>query len=100
MEPPRMPLHPINRQKTHITPPPTKKPLHDAKTDSTAPMKPPKIHRHVSSDLMEEFKAVVQGNDLTKLGLLEILKKKYGLPHPFEISFLFGLVKEFFDIDD
>lgn len=41
-------------------------------------MKPPKPHKRlIAPELMDEFKAAVQGNDLTKVGLLEILKKQY-----------------------
>jgi len=38
------------------------------------PPKPPK--RLIAPELMDDFKAEVEGNDLTKVGLLEILKKK------------------------
>ena len=77
MEPPRIPLNPINRLNTLPT---TYAPATDNKahgSDATAPMKPttgPK--RLIPSELMEEFKEAVDGNDLTKLGLLEVLKKQ------------------------
>jgi len=38
------------------------------------PKEPPK--RLIAPELMDDFKAEVEGNDLTKVGLLEILKKK------------------------
>jgi chromatin assembly factor 1 subunit A len=72
MDPPRIPLNPIHRQNTLL-------PLSSAPatSDPSAPMKPPKPpKRLIAPELMDDFKAEVEGNDLTKVGLLEILKKK------------------------
>lgn len=72
MDPPRIPLYPVNRQNTLLPPS-----LAPTSLDPSAPMKPPKPpKRLIRPELMDEFKAEVSGNDLTKLGLLEILKKK------------------------
>lgn len=74
MEPPRIPLKPINRQNAKLS-----SPSKDAKTDSSRKMKHPKVpKRLLPSELMNEFKNAVQGNDMTKIGILEILKKQYG----------------------
>lgn len=45
-------------------------------------MRPPpapttKAKRPFPADLMEDFKKVVEGNDMSKIGLIEILKKRY-----------------------
>ena len=71
MEPPRIPLNPINRQNTLLGPSAA------ATSDANAPMKPSKgPKRLIPSDLLEEFKKAVDGNELTKVGLLEVLKKQ------------------------
>lgn len=76
MEPPRVPLHPINRQNALLSSSlPTKAP-DDSALNSSAPFKPAKAKRQIASELMDNFKTAVQGNDLTKVGLLEVLKKK------------------------
>ena len=72
MEPPRLPLHPVNRQNGNPFSSPAK-----ATNNPASQMKPAKIHRSIAPELMDDFKAAVQGNDLTKLGLLEVLKKQY-----------------------
>ena len=76
MEPPRYPLHPINRHNALSSASPLMRTGNDLTLNSSSPMKPAKVQRLIAPELMDEFKAVVQGNDLTKLGLLEILKKK------------------------
>lgn len=77
MEPPRIPLNPTNRQNSLLT---TYAPATGIRTDgsdATALMKPPKgPKRLIASENMEEFKKAVDGNELTKLGLLEVLKKQ------------------------
>ncbi|KAI9878280.1 MAG: hypothetical protein M1830_001380 [Pleopsidium flavum] len=89
MNPPRLPLHVINRTNTvingHVTSPLT---LLDSegKVVSSTPtcatlskvQKPGK--RQVAPELMPEFKKAIQGSDLTKAGLIEILKKQYVVP--------------------
>ncbi|MCJ1456582.1 hypothetical protein MMC28_006944 [Mycoblastus sanguinarius] len=76
MDPPRIPLNPINLQNNLLSPPNTG--LKNPNPDTSTLMKPlnsPK--RLIASELMDEFKVVVQGNDLTKVGLLEILKRQF-----------------------
>ena len=71
MEPPRLPLLPVNRYNAQTRIPTS------LKSDLPSPMKPAKTQRLVTPELMDDFLAAVHGNDLTKVGLLEILKKKY-----------------------
>ena len=35
------------------------------------------VAKPLSSDLLEDFKEAVDGSDLTKVGLIEVLKKKF-----------------------
>ena len=73
MEPPRIPLNLTNRQNAKLS-----SPDKDFKSDPPVKMKPSKgPKRFLPSELMNEFKNAVQGNDLTKVGILEILKKQY-----------------------
>lgn len=78
MDPPRIPLNPINRQNALLlSPSAAATGVKIAGSDATAPMKPPKgPKRLIPSELFEEFKKAVDGNELTKLGLLEVLKKQ------------------------
>ena len=72
MEPPRIPLNPIDRQNTLLSP---SKAATSMKAN--APMKPSKgPKRLIPLELLDEFKKAVDGNELTKLGLLEVLKKQ------------------------
>ena len=78
MEPPRIPLNPVNRQNTIL---PVSAAWRDRPSDVSATAKPPKPPpRLLPPELMEDFKKAVEGNDLTKLGLLEVLKKQYFPP--------------------
>lgn len=80
MDPPRVPLNTINR--TNILFPNSALAVNSLKAhspgkDSSAaakPHKPPK--RFIPPEVMNDFKLAVQGNDLTKAGLVEILKKQ------------------------
>ena len=75
MEPPRIPLNPTNRQNTIL---PTSATCKDRPSDPSTTTKPPKPPpRLLPPELMEDFKEAVQGNELTKVGLLEVLKKQY-----------------------
>lgn len=77
MEPPRIPLNPTNRQNALLGPSAATAGLKDPASNATAPMKPPTgPKRLIPLELMEEFKKAVDGNELTKLGLLEVLKKQ------------------------
>ena len=71
MEPPRLPLQPVNRQNAISSSSPAKAPDNPA-----SQMKPAKVYRQIAPELMDGFKAAVQDNDLTKVGLLEVLKKQ------------------------
>ena len=86
MEPPRIPLNPVNRQNTIL---PVSAAWKDRPSDpsaTTKPTKPPP--RLLPPELMEDFKKAVQGNDLTKLGLLEVLKKQYLSHVPITVDIL------------
>ena len=80
MNPPRIPLNSINRTNLlfpNLTLPSNKLTArgHGEETSSVAKApKPPK--RLIPPEVMNDFKAAVQGNDLTKAGLVEILKKQ------------------------
>lgn len=84
MEPPRVPLNPINvsnlplQAQQHLQPLDATKPrlpLPGAHTnDSHAPKQP---KRFIPNELVEDFKSAVFGSDMTKLGLVEQLKKKF-----------------------
>ncbi|KAL8822854.1 MAG: hypothetical protein Q9191_006417, partial [Dirinaria sp. TL-2023a] len=85
MEPPlRVPLTAINRQNlqlptTSISPSDSLKnrPAADATppTSTKPAMKQAQVKRYIASELIDDFKAAVQGSELTKLGLVEVLKK-------------------------
>ncbi|KAL8934042.1 MAG: hypothetical protein Q9211_005440 [Gyalolechia sp. 1 TL-2023] len=77
MDPPRIPLNATNRTNL-LVPKPTiaaagLKPQ-KSNTNSSLPTKAPK--RMVTPDVIEEFKRAIDGSDLTKAGLVEILKKQ------------------------
>lgn len=74
MEPPRFPLHPVNRQNTLLSPSAVSRAANGAIPDTT---KAPKTRKLIAPELMDDFKASVQGNDLTKIGILEVLKRQY-----------------------
>ena len=86
MDPPRLPLNPING--SNAFPHPAQSPLGlgqnqyslgqtkgDPFTNTLNNPKP--IKRLIPYDLVEDFKKAVQGSDLTKLGLVEVLKKRF-----------------------
>jgi len=79
MEPPRFPLHPVNRNNAQLSSSALTRSTYGSIPDRSAPMKATKPQRQIPPELMDDFKVAVQGNDLTKVGLLEILKKKYVL---------------------
>lgn len=80
MDPPRVPLNAISR--TNMSFPNSALSVNSLKAhnpgkDSSAavkPHKPPK--RFIPPEVMNDFKLAVQGNDLTKAGLVEVLKKQ------------------------
>ena len=84
MEPPRVPLNPINisnlplQAQQHLPPFDATKPRlppSGAHTNDSNTPKPAK--RFIPNELVEEFKSAVFGSDMTKLGLVEQLKKKF-----------------------
>ena len=77
MEPPRIPLNPINRQNTLLNPSAAAFKGQTAQLDASNPMKATKCpKRLIPIELLEEFKQAVNGNEFTKVGLLEVLKKQ------------------------
>ncbi|MCJ1401456.1 hypothetical protein MMC11_004669 [Xylographa trunciseda] len=85
MAPPRIPLNTINRS-NNILPSSSPQLDTDGKTQGAYcfPVKPsvtrPKNSapsKPIPSDLLEDFKKAVDGSDLTKAGLIEVLKKKF-----------------------
>lgn len=81
MQPPRVPLNAINRLSATINQPLTSvtsggKVMGSLKVDSGA-SKPPQGKRMVNAEDMDDFKKAVHGSDLTKAGLIEVLKKRY-----------------------
>lgn len=70
MNPPRLPLgsRPVNGLMNTLNGP-QKTPSVDAKTG--------KPKRTVDASLLSAFKAEVSGSDLTKIGMIEALKKKF-----------------------
>lgn len=79
MDPPRIPLSNISSSNNFKTTPSTsealKLPL--ARTEISMPAKPLKApKRLIAIDTLEAFKLAVAGSDLTKTGLVEILKKQ------------------------
>ena len=82
MQPPRVPLNAINR----LTPSgnqPLKSQVANGKVtgnllSSLGVTKPPLSHKKmIPEEDMEAFKNLVEGSDLTKVGLIELLKKRY-----------------------
>jgi len=81
MDPPRIPLNAINRLNLQL---PNPLPPDSAKLKPTPPSLPTpakaakqaQVKRYIAPEILEEFKAAVQGSDLTKLGLVEVLKKQ------------------------
>ena len=77
MEPPRIPLNPINRQNTLLNSSAAVSGMKTAESDATSPMKPPKgPKRLIPTEFLDDFKKAVDGNELTKLGLVEVLKQQ------------------------
>ena len=80
MEPPRIPLHPINGSNNILPLSQTsvgKLRLHPSTSNNNLPNNPMPTKRLIPEDLVNDFKAAVEGSDLTKLGLVEQLKKKF-----------------------
>ncbi|KAL8723011.1 MAG: hypothetical protein Q9225_000628 [Loekoesia sp. 1 TL-2023] len=81
MDPPRIPLNATNRTNL-LMPNPTMaldgvKPQPLNMKSSVPPKGPQAPKRMVTPDVLEDFKRAVEGSDLTKAGLIEILKKQF-----------------------
>lgn len=79
MNPPRIPLTNISRSDNSKPIPSTFEPpkAPAVRTDISTPAKPSRApKRLVGVDTIEAFKAAVAGSDLTKAGLVEVLKKQ------------------------
>lgn len=100
MDPLRLPLTMINRTNTllpipnsnsHVEDKPHANTPHNIISSSTLapPPKPQPPKRLIAPELMTAFAAAVRGSDLTKAGLIEMLKKQYVhvLVHRFLLSF-------------
>ena len=68
MEPPRIPLSPVNRANALLKPP---------VTDPITNKAPKAAKRFVDHEILDDFKAAVVGSNLTKMGLCEILKVRF-----------------------
>lgn len=84
MEPPRVPLNPINvsnlplQAPQHLQPLDANKPrLLPSATHTNDSNTPKQAKRFIPNELVEDFKSAVFGSDMTKLGLVEQLKKKF-----------------------
>ncbi|KAL8767923.1 MAG: hypothetical protein Q9209_005711 [Squamulea sp. 1 TL-2023] len=97
MEPPRIPLTTMNHANLPILnptssldglkPPPNAQIIHSARLS-----KAPK--RMVAPEVLEDFKRAVDGSDLTKAGLIEILKKQFPKQSKDAIKDTLGIVAE------
>ena len=81
MDPPRIPLNAIDRHNLQLPNPlhPDSLKPNPVKTGMptlTKAPKPAQVKRYIVPEMLEEFKTVVQGSELTKLGLVEVLKKR------------------------
>lgn len=80
MDPPRIPLNTTNRTNFLIPnstlAPDGLKPLPLNANSIFSSKAPQAAKRMVTPEVLEDFKRAVKGSDLTKAGLIEILKKK------------------------
>ena len=74
MGPPRVPLHAISRANAAVN----KLTLVDlaGNTVNGSASASKRSRQIISSECLEDFRSAVQGSDLTKTGLIEVLKKK------------------------
>lgn len=79
MDPPRIPLTNVNRSNNPKSTPSTLQvpKLSVVGTETSIPGKPSRApKRLIGVDILDAFKNVVSGSDLTKTGLVEVLKKQ------------------------
>ncbi|KAI4147704.1 MAG: hypothetical protein L6R39_003028 [Caloplaca ligustica] len=78
MDPPRIPLNTTNRNNFLLpTPAAVSDRLKPQQPASLPPMVPQAPKRAVTAEVLEDFKRAVEGSDLTKAGLVEVLKKQF-----------------------
>ncbi|KAI4249514.1 MAG: hypothetical protein L6R42_008956 [Xanthoria sp. 1 TBL-2021] len=97
MDPPRIPLTTMNHANLPIQYPTSA--LDGLKTPTSTPaLHPNKISkpskRIVAPEVMEDFKRAVDGSDLTKAGLIEILKKQFPKQSKDAIKDTLGIIAE------
>ncbi|KAI9757521.1 MAG: hypothetical protein M4579_003434 [Chaenotheca gracillima] len=85
MNPPRVPLHATNRSNVAIN---NQLQLVDSGGKLVKPVRTPTMRPNTGKVLVEgndlqEFKKAIEGSDLTKTGLIEVLKKQSVPPKPF-----------------
>ncbi|KAI9791609.1 MAG: chromatin assembly factor-I (CAF-I) p90 subunit [Peltula sp. TS41687] len=73
MDPPRVPLHTFNRANVTVN----QLAFVDSTGKAILPNPSTQGKRMISSEYLDAFKTVVQGSDLTKAGLIEVLKKRF-----------------------
>ncbi|MCJ1467019.1 hypothetical protein MMC07_005641 [Pseudocyphellaria aurata] len=97
MDPPRAPLTNISRSNNLRTIPSTAEALKApfATTEISMPPNPSKApKRLIGPDAFDDFKKAVAGSDLTKTGLVEILKKQFPKQSKDAIKDTLGLIAE------
>ena len=70
-----MPLHPLNKNNTLLPDPSVGQRKHLNPPNSNINKAPKIPKRYIAPELLDEFKQAVEGSDLTKMGLVEILKE-------------------------
>ncbi|KAL8685237.1 MAG: hypothetical protein Q9224_005900 [Gallowayella concinna] len=97
MDPPRIPLTAINHTNLLMPNPASaldnSKPLINAQS-MLPPRAPKAAKRMVAPEVLEDFKRAVDGSDLTKAGLIEILKKQFPKQSKDAIKDTLGMVAE------
>ncbi|KAI4173403.1 MAG: hypothetical protein LQ343_002935 [Gyalolechia ehrenbergii] len=95
MDPPRIPLNVTNR--TNLLVPQPAIGLKPQQVNTTTSL-PPKTRqapkRMVAPDVIEGFKRAIEGSDLTKAGLIEVLKKQFPKQSKDAIKDTIGAVAE------
>ncbi|KAL8755828.1 MAG: hypothetical protein Q9184_004686 [Pyrenodesmia sp. 2 TL-2023] len=98
MDPPRIPLNNTNRTNFLLPNPPLGpdrlKPPPLSTTTTIQPKAPQAPKRMVTPDVLNDFKQAVEGSDLTKAGLIEILKKQFPKQSKDAIKDTLGAVAE------
>ena len=80
MQPPRLPLSSINVPNVFVkasSPSVKREGSNGTQSKPTAKSIPTKVTKTIPYDLLPAFKAAVSGSDMTKAGLIEVLKKQF-----------------------